>query len=184
MTGLITTPFIEPGQRAAKPQVPVSLLRQQLHKLLVQKMDRAGYQTHYLPAVVMMKAEFLKRYCGVVSSKNLDAAMCEYAIEQLQSVTIAMPRKAQHKRPTIQQRKKIARLGKYVLGAVYGDQWFWKNLPEWIAELYLGATDSDSGIDISKRTVRKIDNLTQYEAWYIIQRMEKIEAKLHKDGRL
>ncbi|MCZ7556812.1 MAG: hypothetical protein M5R41_10475 [Bacteroidia bacterium] len=184
MTSLVTTPFIEPGQSTAKPQVPVSLLRQQLHKLLVAKMDRAGYQTHYLPCVVQMKQEFLKRYCGVTSSRQLDAAMCEYAIEQLQSVTIAMPRKAQHKRPTIQQRKKIARLGKYVLGAVYGDQWFWNNLPVWIGELYAGATDLESGVDISKRTVRKIDNLTQYEAWYIIQRMEKVEFKLHKDGRV
>lgn len=164
--------------------VPVSMLRQRLHRLLIEKMNRAGYQTHFVPAVALMKREFLQRYCGVTTSKDLDAGICEYAIEQLQNIAISQPRNVQFKRPTIKQRKALVRLGRYVLGAVYGDGFFWKKMPEWIAELYADAKEMYADVDLSKRTVHRLDNLTSYEAWYIIQRMEKIEVKLHEEGRL
>ncbi len=162
----------------------VSLLRRQLHRLLIIKMNRAGWQTHYTPAVTAMKREFLRRYCGVSTSKDLDAGMCLFAIEQMQSLAISPPRNIHHKRPSVDQRKRVVRLGRYVLGSVYGQNWFWKKLPEWIGELYQHATDPETGEDLSKRRVRQLENLTSYEAWYIIQRMEKIEAKLHHEGRL
>jgi hypothetical protein len=169
-------------QQSAAP--PISLLRRQLHRLLIIKMNRAGWQTHFTPAVTAMKRQFLLRYCGVYSSKDLDAGMCEFAIEQLRDVAISAPRNIHHKRPSVDQRKRVVRLGRYVLGAVYGQNWFWKKLPEWIGELYDGQTDPETGEDLSKRRVRQLENLTSYEAWYIIQRMEKIEAKLHHEGRL
>lgn len=64
-------------------------------------------------------------------------------------------------RLTERQRKRIVRLGRYVLGERYGKDWFWKKLPEW-----------------TKKT--RLDDLTHAEAHYVIQRLEKIEAALSR----
>ncbi len=171
-------------RRPAVREVPVSLLRQRLHRLLIEKMNRAGWQTAYLPAVVAMKRQFLTRYCGVSSSKDLDSAMCDYAIEQLRGISIAEPQWPVHQRPTVDQRKKIVRLGKYRLAPVYGEAWFWKKLPEWIHEYHQDEIDPATGIDLSKRRVTSINMMTRAEAWYIIQRLEKVEARLEEERRL
>lgn len=57
------------------------------------------------------------------------------------------------------QRKRIVRLGRYVLGERYGKDWFWKKLPEWTKK-------------------HRLDELTHAEAHYVIQRLEKIEAAI------
>lgn len=62
------------------------------------------------------------------------------------------------------QRKRIIRLGRYVLGEKYGKDWFWKKLREW-----------------TKKS--RLDDLTHAEAHYIIKRMEKIEARLAPKDR-
>lgn len=70
---------------------------------------------------------------------------------------------------TEKQRKAIIRLGKYVLGPVYGDTWLFKKLKEWIPRF---------------ADVQRVDigELTNSEAWYVIRRLEKIEAKAgHRD---
>ena len=161
----------------------VSLLRQRLHMLLIDKMNRAGWQTHFTPCVQKMKLEFLMRYCNVTTSKRLDAEACEAATQRLREITIAPPTLAIHQRPTIQQRKAIVRLGRYVLGPVYGDKWFWKMLPDWVHEYWGTTYDHETDTDLSKRKVTRIDDLTRDEARYVIQRLEKVEARLKTTGR-
>lgn len=67
------------------------------------------------------------------------------------------------------QRKKIIRLGLYVLGPKYGKQWFWRKCKEWVVRL----RDADR-VDLNK--------LTNQEAWTVIKRLERIEAQLKKGG--
>ncbi len=68
---------------------------------------------------------------------------------------------------TEQQRKKIIRLGLYVIGKRYGSGWFWRKCREWIPRF---------------RQTEKIDldSLTNYEAWIIIRKLEKIEQRIHR----
>ena len=175
MTQQVTRPATTP---------PVALLRQQLHRLLMLKMNQAGWQTHFTPCVQKMKREFLMRYVGVTSSKFLDAEMCELAITRLKEIAVSTPRHAQHQRITVQQRKAIVKLGRYQLGKVYGDKWFWAQLPVWVKEFWVDVFDEETGTDLSQRFVHRIDDLSVSEARYVIQRMEKIEYQLAREGRL
>lgn len=72
---------------------------------------------------------------------------------------------------TDKQRKRIIRLGLYVLGPVYGQEWFWAKCKKWIVRLH----DAER-VDL--------DQLTNQEAWYLIRRLEKIEARLLKTGEV
>lgn len=76
---------------------------------------------------------------------------------------------AQRLEPLIseKQRKRIVRLGLYVLGPVYGKQWFWEKCKKWIVRLKDAKT-----VDLN--------SLTNQEAWYLIQRLERIEKRLAK----
>lgn len=65
---------------------------------------------------------------------------------------------------TEKQRKIIVRLGRYVLGEVYGKDWFWQKLFQWTKKNWL-------------------DDLTNAEAWRVIKRLEKIENRIYK-GKL
>ncbi len=64
-------------------------------------------------------------------------------------------------RLTDKQRRRIIRLGRYVIGERYGKDWFWRNLKEW-----------------TKKS--RIEDLTVAEAHYVIKRMEKIEYGMHR----
>ena len=104
-------------------------------------------------------------YMGITSLGDL-------TIEQLRELSGIMldacqygnqMEKAQRLEPAIseKQRKRIIRLGKYVLGPRYGNTWFWKKLKEWTGKT-------------------KIDDLTNAEAHYMIKRLESIERRLSK----
>ncbi len=72
---------------------------------------------------------------------------------------------------TDKQRKRIIRLGLYVLGPVYGKEWFWTKCKKWIVRLH-----------DAKRV--ELDELTNSEAWYLIRRLEKIEKRLIQTGEV
>jgi hypothetical protein len=72
---------------------------------------------------------------------------------------------------TEKQKKRIIRLGLYVLGPVYGKDWFWKKCTQWIVRLH-----------DAKRV--DLDQLTNQEAWYLIRRLEKIEKRLLQTGEI
>jgi hypothetical protein len=72
---------------------------------------------------------------------------------------------------TDSQRKRLIRLGLYVLGPVYGKDWFWAKCKKWIIRLH-----------DAKRV--DLDQLTNQEAWYLIRRMEKIEKRLLQTGEI
>lgn len=175
----------------ATERVPASILRQRLHKLLLDKMRKAGWQTSYLPAVVQMKGEFLRRNFSVKSTKDLSDDQLAHAHVLLLGTAIAPPRNvdSEYLPLTMKQRREIVRLGRYVISKVYGNAWFWIFMPEAVREFWRGATGPDhlhaaSGIDMSKRTVHRIHDLTKLEAHYLIQRLEKVETKLILDKRL
>jgi len=162
------------------------LKRVRLHNLLVAKMHKAGYQTHYKPVVVMMKREFLKKYMGVVSSKELEGDAIDQAYKHLLNLAIKEPdAKASEILPlSIEQRKKIIRIGRYVLGKHYGDdKWFWAKLPVYVMDFHAGEIHKETGIALSTRKVRKLDDLTRAEAHYVIQRLEAIEYNITCGGK-
>lgn len=66
---------------------------------------------------------------------------------------------------TEKQRKRLIRLGLYVLGARYGKKWFWEKCKEWLPRF---------------RSVDRVElkSLTEYEACYLIKRFEKIEKRV------
>ena len=72
---------------------------------------------------------------------------------------------------TDKQRKRIIRLGLYVLGPVYGKEWFWAKCKKWIVRLH-----------DAKRV--DLDELTNSEAWYLIRRLERIEKRLLETGEI
>ena len=72
---------------------------------------------------------------------------------------------------TDKQRKRIIRLGLYVLGPVYGKEWFWAKCKKWIVRLH-----------DAKRV--DLDELTNSEAWYLIRRLERIEKRLLETGEM
>ncbi|MBP8975081.1 MAG: hypothetical protein KBG83_00030 [Bacteroidetes bacterium] len=61
----------------------------------------------------------------------------------------------------------IVKLGRYVIGERYGKNWFWQKCKEWIPRF----NDAER---------INLNELTSYEAWYLIQRLEKIEKRLEK----
>lgn len=67
------------------------------------------------------------------------------------------------------QRKRIIRLGLYVLAPYYGKDWFWRKCKEWVVRFH---------------HVERInlDHMTNQEAWYVIQRLERIEKRLKQHG--
>lgn len=66
---------------------------------------------------------------------------------------------------TTAQRKRLIKLGLYVLAPYYGKDWFWNKCKEWVVRL--------------KNAQRvNLDEMTNQEAWYVIRRMEKIEKRL------
>jgi len=69
---------------------------------------------------------------------------------------------------TPRQISAIVKLGRYVLGERYGKDWFWKKCKEWIPRFN----------DLERIN---LNDLTSYEAWYLIQRLEKIEKRLEKE---
>lgn len=70
---------------------------------------------------------------------------------------------------TEKQLRKIKALGMFsAVGRTYGRQWLWKKLKEWVPRW--------------KNADRvKLEDLTQQEAWYVIQRLERIEKRIN-DG--
>lgn len=72
---------------------------------------------------------------------------------------------------TQKQRARIIKLGLYVLAPYYGKDWFWRKCKEWVVRFHHVAR-----IDL--------DDLTNQEAWYVIQRLERIEKRLKTHGVL
>lgn len=72
---------------------------------------------------------------------------------------------------TPSQKKRIIKLGLYVLGPVYGKEWFWKKCKAWIVRLH----------DANRVN---LDELTNQEAWYMIRRLERIEKHLKSTGEI
>lgn len=158
--------------------VPESILRQRLHKLLVDKLHRAGWQTNYLPSVTVTKRVFLMQHFGVRSSRDLRSRDLHKACSLIQNIAIKEPHESEYMRLTIAQRKKIIAIG-FKLSEHYGNpKWTFKKLAEWTTEFYRDTIHQLTGIDLTKRRVRRIEDLTKAEAHYIIQRMEKIEYSI------
>jgi hypothetical protein len=155
-------------------------LRNNLHKLLLTKMRAAGWQSSGKHIVETVKRAYLQKYCGVYSSTELNTEQLTQAIETLRVIAINKPTHWDHKPLTVAQRNCIIRLGKYVIGKQYGDDWFWQFLPKAIHEMYQGVIDTETGVDMSRRCVTRIHDLTEFEADYIIKRLMKIEERMHQ----
>ncbi len=161
------------------------LLRVKLHKILIRKMRDAGWQTAYAPGVKRVKMEYLNRRFGVRSSKALEYADLEQAITDLQNTAISPPPHQEFAVPSVQQYAIITRVGRYVIGAYYGNQsWHIKKIGEWITEYYKGVTDPETGLDMSFRKVHTPAQLTKQEAAYIIRRLEKVEYRLKVEKKI
>jgi hypothetical protein len=67
---------------------------------------------------------------------------------------------------TSAQIKRLVKLGRYsVITEKYGKEYFWKKCLEWVVRF-----------KDAKRV--KLDEFTNYEAWYLIRRLEKVEKRL------
>ncbi len=149
--------------------------RMKLHSRIVHVMQRANYQTSYAPAVKAVKRAYLQNTFGVDSSTLLDDEQLNLAITAwTHHLKIAEPQDAFFSVPTGNEFNKIVRLGKYKLGKVYGDDWFWRHLPDWSLETY-------STVDQTQypaRKVRTLKQLSRAEAEHIIRKLEQIEYRV------
>jgi hypothetical protein len=162
---------------------PVTVRRQRFHRLLCDKMQKAGWQTNYGPGVKLVKRTFVQTLYGVTSTVDLTEDQLACAEARLRVDIISKPPSAEYTPVTVQQTKKIVRLGKYVLGGYYGETWFWKKIRLWISELYQDVVH-ETGINLSRRRVSRISHLTEREASYIIQRLEQVEPSLTRAGKI
>jgi hypothetical protein len=154
--------------------------RKALHRELLKRLDMAGYQTSRIDIVRAIKSTWLQGLFGVTSSKEMDDAQLDVALLEVLILTLSVPTDSSVRKMSMEQRRCIIRLGKYVLGPKYGDGWFWRKLPEWTVD-FNTQTGTPSG-DGRIRKVTRLDDLTMAEAVYIIRVMEQIEFRLKSGG--
>lgn len=159
-------------------------MRMHLHTRIMYKMRSAGWQVSWTQLVDRMKREYLKRHCDVDSSRDLSGPDLERACLVIEGITIARPADALYAVLSLAQRRTIVRIGKYVLAPVYGESWYWAQQQVWVNEFLAGTVVDTQTQEPAVHRVKRIDDLTLAEARYVIQRLEKIEAKLHMEGKL
>lgn len=150
-------------------------MRRTLHQRLLRRMHMAGWAITLRPAVEAVKRQFLQSLFGVESSTELNSTQLAIALKSINELALSTPA-SDVAQMSLAQRSRIIRLGKYVLGKHYGDDWFWKKLPEWTEEYNDGRKILDR--HVTGRKVRKLDHLTVSEAVYVIRRLEQIEFRL------
>lgn len=152
----------------------IAALRMTLHSRIVFYMRRAGWQASYKPAVDFVKHTYCLRAYGVRSSTELSEEQLRAAInEWTLDMKIEPPSDKHFAIPTDAELRKIVRLGKYRLGAIYGDDWFWRHLPDWTAQYY---DQVDTSI-YPRRSVKRLQDLSAFEAEHVIRVLEQIERK-------
>ncbi len=150
-------------------------LRMKLHSRIVYAMRRAAWQASYLPAVKHVKRQYLSRAFSVSSSTALDANQLRAAIDEWTlTIKLSPPTDKHFSIPTDAELKKIVRLGKYKLGSIYGDKWFWNHLPDW-TESYYEQVDTQQ---YPARRVKSLHDLSAYEAEHVIRILEQVEKKV------
>lgn len=158
-------------------------MRQVLHTQIIRKMRLAGWQASYPPAVAEVKHLFLTKRFGVSSSRDLTEDQLIDALNTLATMEFTKPINADFKCASSDQIRKIVRIGKHVLGDKYGPTWYLSKVAEWVNELHQGEAQKEISDVTKKHTVRTLNQLTRSEAYYVIQRLEKIEFALWRKGK-
>jgi hypothetical protein len=155
-------------------------LRQLLHRTIANKAARAGWQKHYPPGIIMLKHKFLMQHFCVESSKELNAEQLQTARQILATVEFGKAPDSTYATASSDQIRKIVRIGKYVIGPTYGEDWYLKQLPVYMRDLYSGCVHVEAEFDLKTRRVHELNQLTAKEAYYVIQRLEQVEFALSK----
>ena len=151
-------------------------LRQKLHKLLIQRMRAAGWQTKFDPAVKSAKEALLFTLFQTKSSVDLTYEQLERGIRFLQQTGINSPTEKAHMCLTPEQLKKLFAIGLYKLDQYYSNGWTLRRVNDWLKERYKSER-------AASRSILRLKDLTRSEAHYIIQRLEAVEERLHKTGK-
>ncbi len=152
-------------------------LRMKLHQRVILAMRRSGWQHTYDGAVRHVKRAYLQRVFDVDSSTALGDEELRLAINSWTfSIKLEPPTDKHYALPTAAELKKIVRLGKYKLGAVYGQDWFWRHLPEWTRNYY----EQVDNTVYPARTCTALNQLSAYEAEHVIRILEQIEKKVQE----
>lgn len=159
----------------------ISQKRREMHRLVMRRLQLAGWQTSIRPAVEAVKHAWLQQLFGVESSKQLDETQLDIALREVETLTVRKP-ESDIAQMSMAQRSRIIRLGKYVLGKHYGIDWFWPKLRLWTEDYNNGR--KVYGVDITGRAVSRLNDLSRSEAVHVIRVMEAIEFRLVRKGAI